>query len=87
MDINFDPTRLPDRVIGPKAARPEAASPPPSASPPSETTDLQSKLQNIPLVRPGKVEQARSLLSDTNFPPDYVLDRIATLLAVHTRSN
>jgi len=85
MDINFDPTRLPDRVIGPQTARPEGASPPASTPPASETTDLQSKLRNIPLVRDSKVDQARSLLMDTSYPPDYVLDRIATLLAVHTR--
>jgi hypothetical protein len=42
-------------------------------------------LQDIPLVRPDKVAQAKALGSVTSYPPADLLDRIATLLAVHMK--
>jgi hypothetical protein len=46
------------------------------------TTDLTNRLQQLPLVRPEKVSEAKKLLLDDKYPPEDVLDRIAVLLAV-----
>jgi hypothetical protein len=58
---------------------PEAASFPSTAS-------LESKLNEISLVRPERVEQAKALVVDGTYPPVELLARIAALLAVHLRN-
>ena len=57
----------------------------------STSDSLTSQLSKISMVRLEKVAQGQSLASDGQYPPDYVLDRIAVLLAAHhvgdTQSN
>jgi hypothetical protein len=46
-----------------------------------KTDALKSAINNIPLVRPEKVDAARAAISDTKFPPDEVLKAVAALIA------
>jgi len=39
-----------------------------------------------PAIRPGKVQHAQSLLNDTSYPPDVIIQGIAKLLATHLAS-
>ena len=84
MEIEFNPGRVPKAEPSQPAARP-------SATPAADDTSfqvsaaLQDKLKNLPAVRPEKVAQAKALVSDTQYPPGFVLDRIAVLLAIHVK--
>ena len=47
------------------------------------TASLDSQLQSVPATRVDKVALAKSLVANPNYPPQELMDRIATLLAVH----
>jgi hypothetical protein len=49
------------------------------------SASLEGKLSALPTVRPEKVDLAKSLLANPNYPPTELLDRIAILLAVHNK--
>lgn len=51
----------------------------------SRTTDLQSKLNELPEIRPGKVEQAKALITDDVYPPVYLLERLASLFSTNIK--
>jgi hypothetical protein len=85
MEIDFNPGRIPK----PESAQPiERQAAPPAASDAASfptAASLKSALNNISLVRPEKVDQAKALVSATSYPPTDLLDRIAVLLAVHLK--
>jgi hypothetical protein len=85
MEIEFNP----NRVIGPVASRSAAKSGAPAPLPDSaslgKTNALKSAINNIPLVRPEKVDAARAAISDKNFPPDAMLKAIASVIAEHVQ--
>jgi hypothetical protein len=85
MEIDFNPSRVPKSDLGQPVAR-TGTSPaaPETASFPS-TASLESKLSNISLVRPERVDQAKALVVDGTYPPVELLTRIAALLAVRLR--
>jgi len=65
-----------------------------NASPPATDTvslstsgSLNSQMSQMSTVRPEEVARAKSLVSDTQYPPDYVLKRIAVLLAINPNSS
>jgi hypothetical protein len=84
MEIEFNPSRVPKAEPSQPVARP-------SATPAAEDTSfqvsaaLQDKLKNMPTIRPEKVAQAKALVSDSKYPPNDVLDRIAVLLAINVK--
>ncbi len=87
MEIEFNPSRIPISGAGKTTGRKSVASTASSATSLGVSTDLlKSKLQEIPLVRPGKVGLGQALVADMHYPPDYVLDRVAVLLALNLRS-
>jgi hypothetical protein len=45
------------------------------------TQALEQTVKETPTVRPEMVNRAAALLSDTNYPSDEVMDRVATTLA------
>ena len=47
-----------------------------------QTHALENRLKELPVVRPEKVEQAKTLVTDVQYPPDQVLRSLATLLAL-----
>ena len=46
---------------------------------------LEAKLKEISLVRAEKVDQAKALVSNVQYPPETVLNSIATLLALEIK--
>jgi hypothetical protein len=50
------------------------------------TAALESKLNEIPLVRPEVVSRAKTLVADVQYPPNEVLNSLSTLLALHINS-
>ena len=81
MEIKFNP----NRIANTPATPPSAASRAPVSSGDSvsldKTSALKTAINDISLVRPEKVDAARSLLADTKFPPDEVLKAVASLIA------
>jgi hypothetical protein len=81
MEIEFNPSR----VGNSPAAQPAAISRAPASGGDSATLDKTSALKaaigNISLVRPEKVDAARTMVADTKFPPDEVLKAVASLIA------
>ena len=83
MEIEFNPGRvgkpesgqMPPVSSAPRAARVEA--------PFSDTNAVEASLRNGPSTRPEMVQRAASLISNVKYPPDEVLNGIATLLALH----
>lgn len=85
MEIEFNPSRVPKPGFDTTVTRSGA---PTAASEQTTFTDqrpLQSKLKDIPIVRPDQVEKARELASEGHYPPDWILERIATLLALNLK--
>jgi hypothetical protein len=95
MEIDFNPSRIPkpdrtqpaarptDSPVVPKPSDSSAVTKDPAAGAPPAS--LQSKLDALPLIRPEKVAAASALVSDKNYPPGYIVDRIAVLLALHIK--
>ena len=84
MEIEFNPSRVPKVEPSQTAARPNATAPADETSFP-DSAALMDKLKNISDVRPEKVAYAKGLVSDSQYPPDDVLDRIAVLLAIKVK--
>jgi hypothetical protein len=83
MEIEFITSRVARPDSGQPVARQQAA---PSVSDNmsfAATDSLDARLNALPTVRPEIVDQAKSLLSNPNYPPVELLDRIAKLLADH----
>jgi len=84
MEIDFNPGRVPKAEPSQPVARPSASATADEASFPGSAA-LQDKLKNLSTIRPEKVAQAKALVSDSEYPPNDVLDRIAVLLAIHVK--
>ena len=84
MEIEFNPGRVPKVEQSQTAARPNATAPADETSF-TDSAALQDKLKNLTDVRPEKVAYAKGLVSNTEYPPDDVLDRIAVLLAINVK--
>jgi hypothetical protein len=83
MEIEFNTSRIPGTEAGSKVAKRDTTSAASDAVSFSTSDSLKSKLSAISTARPDAVARAKELVSDTKYPPDYVLDRVATLLAIH----
>jgi len=85
MEIKFNPSGIPatesNQTITPRRSSQQPVASDAASFSTSDT--LKSQLNNISTVRPEQVAQAKALVSDSTYPPDYVLDRIAVLLAIH----
>ena len=84
MEIEFNPSRVPQVEPSQTAARPGASAPADETSF-TVSAALKNKLKNLSDVRPEKVAYARNLVSDSQYPPNDVLDRIAVLLAINVK--
>jgi hypothetical protein len=85
MEIDFNTRRLSKADTGkPVATRPAAGSAGETASF-SATQALEQKLKELSTVRPEKVAHAKEIVGDTHFPPPELVDRIASLLAMHVK--
>jgi hypothetical protein len=84
MEIDFNPGRVPKMEPSQTAARPSASAAADETSFPN-TAALLDRLKNQSDIRPDVVARAKELISDSKYPPDDVLDRIAVLLAINVK--
>jgi hypothetical protein len=81
MEIEFNPSRIGNPPAAPPVAKSRAPAPGGDTASLDKTSALKAAIDNISLVRPEKVDAARTAISDTKFPPDAMLKAIATLIA------
>ena len=82
MEIDFNMNRVSKPEPSQSVARQEVT---PVTDGAWVSSALENQLRNLPAVRPEKIAEARALISDSQYPPDDVLDRIAVLLAAHIK--
>jgi hypothetical protein len=85
MEIDFNPNRMSKPEVGQpivRQAAPPAVSDSASLESFSTTASLSSRINDIQLVRPEKVDQAKALVAATSYPPVELLDRIAALFSI-----
>jgi hypothetical protein len=83
MNIEFNPNNVGKPTPPQPAARQDATPPARDEAAFQNTVDLENKLRNIPLVRPERVERAKGLVTNVQYPPDEILVGLANLLAMH----
>ena len=85
MEIEFNTkSRIPQAETSQPVAKRDTT--PPAAADTvsfSASDSLKTQLSKGATSRPEQVARAKELVSDANYPPDYVLKRIASLLAIH----
>ena len=81
MEVEFNVGLAANNPVSQTPARREPTQPAASAMSFENTQALEQSLKEIPTVRPEAVGRAAALLSDTNYPSDEALDRVATVLA------
>ena len=81
MEINFNPNRIANTPATPPAAASRAPATSGDSVSLDKTSALKTAINDISLVRPEKVDAARSLVADSGFPPDHMLKAIASLIA------
>ena len=87
MEIEFNTGRIPQTESSqPVAKRVATPATTPSVSF-SASDSLKSQLNAISTIRPELVAKAKALVADPTYPPDYVLKRIAVLLALNAKDN
>jgi len=87
MEIEFNTGRIPQAESSQPVTRRDAAPAASDAVSFSTSDSLKSQLSSMSTVRPEQVARGKELVSDTHYPPDYVMNRIATLLAIHIKPN
>ena len=80
MEIEFNPSRVGNSPAAQPTAKSRTPAPGGDSASLDKTSALKAAINDIPLVRPEKVDAARAALSDTKFPPDEVLKAIASLI-------
>jgi hypothetical protein len=83
MKIDFNPSRIPKPELDQPVVRQAASATASVGASSSAAASLQSKFNDIPMVRPEMVDHAKTLVSSNDYPPGYMVDRIAALLAEH----
>jgi hypothetical protein len=83
MEIEFNPSQLPV----PRASSPVNGAPAPGPAASQNPSlqglaELQSKLNQLALVRPDKMSAIQPQVSNLQYPPDELLNGIAHLLAM-----
>jgi hypothetical protein len=87
MEIEFNTSRIPQAGSAPKIARPDTAAAATDDVSFSASDSLKSQLADLSASRPEQLAKAKELVANATYPPDYVLTRVATLLAIKTQSN
>ncbi len=81
MEVEFNVGLAANNPVSQSPVRRQSAPPAASAMSFENTQALEETLKEIPTVRPEAVDRAAALLADANYPPDEVLDRVATVLS------
>jgi hypothetical protein len=82
MNIELNTSRIPKPTSGEPVTKRDTTPTVSDAASFPAATSLEARLSDIPAVRTDKVELAKSLISNSQYPPDDLLDRIAVLLAI-----
>ena len=85
MEINFNPSQAPKPGDSPKVSRRQAAGASSGDAASGNVDSVEQRLQDIPLVRPEKMDSVRDKISDVKYPPEALLNGIAHLLALHIK--
>jgi hypothetical protein len=85
MEIEFNSTRQASSASNQPVKRSSGATPAAETASIGSAQSLEQSIRNLPIVRPEQVERARSLIADSKYPPQEMLNRIANLLALHMR--
>jgi len=83
MEIDFNTSRIAKPEITSPATRSATS---PAATDTSSFTgaaSLDTQLQSLPPTRGDQVALAKTLITNPEYPPQFLLDRIAALLAAH----
>lgn len=83
MEIEFNTNRIARADSVQPAVKPQVARAETDAAVFPSVASLEAGLSNVPEVRTDKVQQARDLVTNVQYPPNDVLDRIAVLLALN----
>ena len=83
MEIEFNPRQYPKPGVSQPVTRQPATSQAQEAAPFARSQALENAVTQAPTVRPEKVEQARAMIADKSYPPEELVSRIASLLAMH----
>ena len=87
MEIEFNTGRIPQAESSPQTVK-RASAPDVSASVSFSASDsLKSQLNSMAAARPEAVAKGKELAAESTYPPDFILDRVAVLLAVHAKAS
>ena len=87
MEVELNPGRIANTGVNQPVKRQE-----PTPQPAENTMSferiqaLETNLQAAPKIRPEAVARASALVSDANYPPDELLNKIAGVLASHIQN-
>jgi hypothetical protein len=85
MNIEFNPNNAGNPIPAQPVARQDAPPPVREEVAFENTAALENKLKDIPLVRHERVERAKLLATNVQYPPDEILVGIANLLAMNLK--
>jgi hypothetical protein len=83
MEIEFNTSRLTRADLGEPVGKPQANQAASDVASFPSAASLENELSSIPVVRPEKVDLAKALIANSQYPPNDILDRIAVLLALN----
>ena len=86
MPIEFNPSRPPGAGASQSVTRRQPAVTDSEPASFEQTRALEQKLSTLSASRPEQVERARSLIADVQYPPNEMMNRIASLLALHLKN-
>ncbi|HEU5125181.1 MAG TPA: hypothetical protein VFW05_14095 [Verrucomicrobiae bacterium] len=83
IDFNAKPIRKPESAE--PVVRPDPVPPVEGNAAFKKIDALEAQLKALPQIRPEKVEEARALIANVQYPPEQVLKSLATLLALELK--
>ena len=86
MEVEFNTERVSQTSLTPPVSRTVAAASASDTASFPTTDSLLAKLKDIPMIRESKIAQAQALLSNGEYPPEDILDRIAVLIAANVHN-
>ena len=81
MEIEFNPSRPTNSPASQPTTKSQSAAQTPEPMSLGNAESLKTAINNLPVSSPEQVERAQALVSDTAYPSNDVLNRIAGLLA------
>ncbi len=83
MEIEFNPSRIPTSGCHTPVSARGASQAGPEADRVAEAASLKDQWKVFSSIRAEKIDQAKALVADRNYPSDSLLECIAVLLSLH----